>query len=210
MTNLAQVLKTLVAGKNLTINKLARRTGIGQPTLHRIGSGEIANPHVSSLIPIARYFGISIDQLMGAKPLEQQIQTASYGINQCGYSKVPILDWEQIELWLNEKIQKSDKLVTDKLFTTDIPVSPATFALRIKDSTMQPNLPKGTTIVIDPQITPTDRDLVLAQIGKHPPILRQLLIDGDKEYMKEFNSKHGMVLPKKQTTLYWRYSTNQH
>jgi len=126
--------------------------------------------------------------LIGAKPLKQHNQANSDGINQSGYSKVPLLEWEQIEPWLNKKMQKPDKL-----FATNLAVSATTFALRLKDSAMHPNFPKGTTVILDPQITPVEQDLVLAKIGDHQPILRQLLLDEGREYLKAFNSKHSMT-----------------
>ncbi len=49
--------------------ELAERTGIGQPVVHRIASGETHNPKLGTLRPLARYFGISIDTLIGEAPM---------------------------------------------------------------------------------------------------------------------------------------------
>jgi len=65
MENLAVILTRLIASHGLTSAELARRTGIAQPVIYRLMSGETINPQVLTLKPIADYFKISIDQLLG-------------------------------------------------------------------------------------------------------------------------------------------------
>lgn len=50
-------------------NELFRRTGIHQPTLQRIFSGESKDPRDSTLEPLANLFNISISQLKGRESL---------------------------------------------------------------------------------------------------------------------------------------------
>lgn len=52
--------------------ELARRTGIGQPVIHRLMTGVTENPQILTLKPIADYFEVSIEQLLGLVPLSQR------------------------------------------------------------------------------------------------------------------------------------------
>lgn len=69
MKNLATILSHLMTENRISSAELARKTGIGQPVIYRIMTGTTDNPQVLSLKPIAAFFGISIDQLLGYSPL---------------------------------------------------------------------------------------------------------------------------------------------
>lgn len=73
---LADVLSHLMHIKGINSAELARLIGIGQPVIYRLMTGVTANPQVFTLKPIADYFHISIDQLLGYSPLE--IPTAGF------------------------------------------------------------------------------------------------------------------------------------
>lgn len=66
---LATILKELLQKNKISESELARKTGVCQPVIHRMASGETDNPKIKTLLPIARYFDISIDELIGDKPL---------------------------------------------------------------------------------------------------------------------------------------------
>lgn len=70
MMEIARILTELMARERLSDNDLAARTGVPQPTISRIKSGESRDPRDSTLRPLADYFRISISQLRGDVPLE--------------------------------------------------------------------------------------------------------------------------------------------
>jgi len=72
MENLATVLTHLMTANNLSASELARKTGITQPVIHRLMTGATVNPQILTLKPIADYFGVSIDQLLGYVTLENR------------------------------------------------------------------------------------------------------------------------------------------
>lgn len=67
--SLSTILSHLMSENRITSAELARRTGIGQPVIYRIMTGSTDNPQVLTLKPIAEFFKISIDQLLGISPL---------------------------------------------------------------------------------------------------------------------------------------------
>ena len=71
-STLSEVLTHLVSKKGLTSSELARQTGIAQPVIHRLMTGATENPQILTLKPIADYFQISIDQLLGSTSLTGQ------------------------------------------------------------------------------------------------------------------------------------------
>ncbi len=74
MSEVSQVLKQLlegelVDGRPISENELARRTGVPQPTIHRILTGESRYPTPKTLKPLADHFGVSMAQMRGEEPL---------------------------------------------------------------------------------------------------------------------------------------------
>jgi len=72
METLSAILSHLMSEKGIKSAELARKTGIGQPVIYRLMTGTTDNPQVLTLKPIADFFGISIDQLLGFTPLTNQ------------------------------------------------------------------------------------------------------------------------------------------
>lgn len=65
MDNTAQNINALMDLSNspISANELAKRTGLHQPTIHRIRTGESKEPRMSNLRAIADYFGVTVEQL---------------------------------------------------------------------------------------------------------------------------------------------------
>ena len=47
-----------------SLTSLARRTGINQPTLHRIMSGETEDPRLSTMLVLAKFFDVPVEELV--------------------------------------------------------------------------------------------------------------------------------------------------
>ena len=58
----AQMARTGVA----SLTSLARRTGLNQPTLYKIISGETEDPRISTLLALAKFFDVNVEELIGA------------------------------------------------------------------------------------------------------------------------------------------------
>ncbi|MEO8400560.1 MAG: helix-turn-helix transcriptional regulator [Gammaproteobacteria bacterium] len=72
MNNLSSVLSYLMSVKGIKCAELGRKTGVGQPVVYRLMTGVTENPQVLTIKPIAEYFGVSLDQLLGITPLNNQ------------------------------------------------------------------------------------------------------------------------------------------
>lgn len=69
---LSDVLKRLLQDNSLTANKLAVTLCIPTPTIHRLVTGEVQDPRLSTLTAIADYFDITIEQLVGRKSISME------------------------------------------------------------------------------------------------------------------------------------------
>ena len=63
-------LAKLMASRGLNPTSLAKETGLNQPTLHRILTGESKSPRLSTLTLLAEYFGVTLIELTSARKEE--------------------------------------------------------------------------------------------------------------------------------------------
>lgn len=174
---ISTILKRLMFEQGLKTMELARRTGLPQPTVHRIVSGDAHNPHQASLVALAKYFDISVAQLKGDESIPRlAIETELRGLKQ-----IPLISLQNATKWPN--ILKSEQMI-EALFTTGN-ISPHAFATTLEDSAMYPIFPKGTQIIIDPEKEIKDRCYVLVALqSQSAAIFRQLIIDAGNYYLK--------------------------
>lgn len=172
MEKLSGILRQLIAEKQITISQLARSTGILQPVLHRMTTGNTNNPRIDTLLPLANYFNIRVEQLIGDIPLSQK--------NVFRY--FPLRKWDK----LTQTIKRADDSAT--YFLTEKDVSDNAFFLLVKDSTMIPLFNEDSLILIDPSLKPKNKDYVIVNVENHrEPMLRQLLLNGSEFYLKPLN-----------------------
>ena len=184
MKKLSSNLKALMAEIHISESELARRTGIGQPVIHRIASGETDNPKVATLSPIANFFAISISQLIGDEPLPANRIPGTFNPDVIGWTQIPLVTWEELVDWPNSK----DRSKPTQSISTDTPLGEHAFAVIVKDTTMEPRFPEGTILIVDPSMQPRDRDYAIVHIeGAKTPSFKQVLIDGDTTYLKPLN-----------------------
>jgi|GEM_PF-732050 len=186
-----KVLRQLIDEHGITVTELARRTGLVQPVVYRMASGETINPKIDTLIPLAKYFKITIDQLVGQNPdvvIAQQLKMGSEAI------RLPILSWQEASRWPN--ITTKEK--AQKYIYTNTVVSANSFALIIKDSAMSPNFPEHSVIIVDNQITPKNKQFAVVHVKKRKEsICRQVLLDGNDIYLKPLNPDFSVIQLKK-------------
>lgn len=181
MSKLAAVLKSLMREKNISVTELARQTEISQPVLHRLATGATYNPQIETLLPIARFFAVSIEQLIGNTPLP--VTKNIKNIIQ-DWTRLPLLALNQVINWL----EHPSSIILKKFVRTDIPVSKNSYAIQLSDSTMQPRFFEGTLLIIDPEYSPENQDFVVAQLHNQKTVtFKQLLVDGENHYLKPLN-----------------------
>lgn len=163
---------------------LARETNLPTPTVHRLVTGKSTRPYKSSLEPIADFFSLSVDQLLGEAPLP-----AEYGANdddkraimQRNVVFVPFVEWDNLD--------SLDNLQADE--HASIPfigqISEKGFATVMPDSSMEPQFSRDNVLIFEPCTEANDRSFVLVRLVDGTYVLRQLLIDANHKFLKPLN-----------------------
>ena len=179
---LNDILEYLMKEQGINTQQLHKHTGVPLSTLKRLRLNKENNPTVASLVPIAQYFNVSVDQLLGIDPLEKK-NCLQNGIT------VPIIEWENASNPQKDKYKQSFA----SLLVTDMALSQHSYALIIKEQQWSNFLP-GSLLVIDPQLTPNNRDfLIIAEEKVQFPQLYQLLIFKSKPYLKTSDSASEII-----------------
>ena len=88
--------------------ELSRRTCIPQPTIHRILSGMTPNPRVQSIQPLADFFNVTTDQLLGRISLPDDRIPGTFDAAVKTRLSIPIITLEDAIRWplFKKKIEK--------------------------------------------------------------------------------------------------------
>jgi SOS-response transcriptional repressor LexA len=167
----------------LTEAELCRQTNIPQATINRLLSGATDDPRISTLKAIAKFFNISIDQLLGNVP----ISTCSKITNSNTAKYIPIFSWNNSRDWLSllKKIKPDN---WNQWISTEPEINSACFGLEVIGDSMWPQFMEGTIIIVDPTIQPTHKDFVVCYIQKeNNAVFRQYIEEGKNKTLKASN-----------------------
>ena len=185
LDTICTVLTNLIEMHGITESQLARSINLPRATVNRIKLGKILDPKASTLIRIASYFNISVDQLLGISPLENEANKKQNSI-----VRVPLIEWNKA-LDFNNMGKKINYINSDKwsLFECcDNGVEPR-FALTVFGEAMWPFFGDGSIIAVDCNKSPQNRSFVVAYIANRDEVvLRQLLIDGKTKLLTPMNN----------------------
>lgn len=176
--SLSKILQKLLYDKRMNASELAKEVDLPIPTVHRIVTGKSTRPYKASLQPIADYFSISLDQLVGEEPLPNDLsleQKVTKPIRE-----IPLLNWE------NLSAKDKPKVAVDFIVASQ--VSETCFATLMCDSSMAPHFPQGTVLIFEPKKEASDRSFVLVHLAKsNCYVFRQILFDADYKFLKPLN-----------------------
>lgn len=80
---------------DITANLLSKETGVGQATIYKIKDGEISNPTIDTILPLSKYFGFSIDELIRIK-----LYSTNPSANRMG-NMIPLIPFNHINNFPN-------------------------------------------------------------------------------------------------------------
>lgn len=170
---LSDILRELIREKGLSVSELARRIHLPQPTIQRMTSGAHTRPHKKTLTAIAEYFDVSIDQLCGIEPIPWLIKSTLV------LKKIPILNQEQVPNWPQVSTETLQHIVVDRK------IGDRSYAIEMPDASMDPLIPKGSLLIIDPDKMPHYRSFVIVKLKDYPEVIvRQLIKDAKNCYIK--------------------------
>lgn len=183
LNNLSDNLNILMAKVRISSDELARQIKIPATTIKRIRNNEHANPTITTLIPIANYFSVSLNQLVG---IELLINTANQPLLKT--QKVPLFSWEEsIDYDDIEYTKEAQHIIVERI------VSEKAFALIVEDDDLD-FFPKHCIILVDPKVEPLNGDYVIvANIKHNKPSIRKYIVEIDQLYLKSQISGIGIT-----------------
>lgn len=169
---LSDHLNLLMTEAQLSADELARRTGLPASTIKKIRNRYNPNPTLSTLLPLAQYFSVSLDELVGTMPLRPSAKEKEETLH-----RLPLITWQQATMWSSENTSGTF-VISEHLY------SKQAFALAVIESGWE-NLPIGTLLLIEPQIEPVHRDFVIViKRGQPLATLKQWVVDDGNRYLK--------------------------
>jgi Cro/C1-type HTH DNA-binding domain len=166
MTNtlkLNDILTNLMSNNSIDDALLSKETGIPISTIKRMRLNEDANPTGTTLAPIASYFKITIDQLLGLSPLDQVTSTPKQ------LRIVPVLTKDTIQPWLKNEL---DNDIITEWTKTSLDDSKC-YAIRCCSFTTSKKFHNQSIMIISPSMNPVAGDLIVIsnQKFKYPTLL---------------------------------------
>lgn len=192
-STIRQVLARLMRERGLNDNALARASGVSQPTITRIHNGTTTDPESATVAALARFFGITPAQMRGDVSAAHE-PVADYNVEAGPAIRghVPLISWVRAGHWH----EASDPFLpgdAEAWFPCPVAHGPRTFVVRVRgDSMFNPHAEKSfkenDLLFVDPDREARHRSLVVVRLNdSHEATFKQLLIEGDRRYLKALN-----------------------
>ena len=163
--------------RSLNEAQLARAVEMAQPTMHKLMSGATSDPRISTLVPIADYFGVSIDQLLGLAPLDAKMVIST---EKSAHSaiKLPVLPWDHL-IEHRENLSKLTLSNWNEWITINKPVNKNGYATRVQNNSFPAPFSNNTVISVDPILPVVNGCYVLVKAANTNSIsIKKCLFDG--------------------------------
>lgn len=137
------------------LNELARRAGVDKGNLSKMEGGTL-NPSMKTLAKLAHALDISSNELL------REDSNVEYVLHE-GTRRIRVLDWKEVSRMTDTKAELLSPIGEMHDFLLVSPTaSSKTFALRIRDDSMEPTFKRGDIVVIDPDVKPLPGNYVVA------------------------------------------------
>lgn len=165
----------------LSGSELASRVGLPSQTINRILSGFVQDPRTSTLVNVADYFGITVDQLIGKQPLPQDLLQHGYEALQPAMI-IPLFSLGEPIVFQREEAFYEGRDWFQWAKNPDS-IGKNNFAIRIINAELEPVFTKGTILVIDPDLEPQNEDFALVVFTDNQAItVKKILLNQPDNY----------------------------
>jgi SOS-response transcriptional repressor LexA len=169
---------------NLTEAKLAKELDMPQATLNRLIGGYSPNPTVSTLMPIAKYFGVSLDQLLGIETIpDSALDEMQLGFKRTQFKKIPLIKINEAHSWPHFIKSLSQSNWADWAMT-DQEVSDMAYALKIESNSLPMPYLFHSTHIVDPQADFNDGDVVIMYSNHNRTTqIKKIYVEGSQKWL---------------------------
>jgi len=178
-------LAALMSERGLSEGELGRRSGVSQPTIHRIVTGESKNPRQDNVEAVAKALGVSSAWLWNGEkaginnvlPVEVQPQR---------YYKYPLISSVNAGTGAEEWLYSTENAGERGYWLTidgDSMTAPTS-----------PSFPEGTRVLVQPEgFNIISGKYYIAANNDGETTFKRYLRDGGKEYLKALNADFEMI-----------------
>ncbi|WP_345791123.1 LexA family protein [Pseudomonas entomophila] len=174
--------------------ELGRRSGVPQPTIHRILTGVSASPRQANVEKLAKALGVTTEWLWkgGDTPTLATGDSSNVELGPRVRGFVPLISWVQAGAWC----EMQDDLELQSVETwlpCAVSHSSSTFALRVRGLSMfnpheRRSFRDGDIIFVDPAKEYENGSLVIAKLpDSKEATFKQLVIEGQRQFLKPLN-----------------------
>lgn len=178
---LMSVLGKLLMQADLTANGLATILSVPTPTVHRLATGDVQDPRLSTMLLLANHFGITLEQLIGRAKLDPHYYADRFNNVRRPDLSIPFLDLNET-LTLDKSIKRCSRWFRWQL--QDGTENEKVFAMTIKGDLYQPIFPANSIVVVDSKAKPEQGDYLLVHYrGDALPVLKRYVSEGKNKYL---------------------------
>jgi len=191
--SIGKTIRQLMSYSHMTEADLCRGVNLPQTTINRLLSGQTNDPRISTLLVVAQFFDISIEQLLGKDLIIlDSVWKQTKGLT------LPVLPWECLSDWFSEA---KDKCKINRWIKTEKSLNKNSFAVSSPASCCGIFGEGSLLIMNNIQEDPVkDGQIALVESDSEEFYLRKVLKEGNSIYLKRlFAPFEVMPLPDKMT-----------
>lgn len=188
-------LRTKMLEKELSENELGRRSGVPQPTVHRILNGDSMTPRKDTVEKLARALGVSPEWLLFG-PGHGNVSPTPAPHREA--RKYPLISWVEAGSWAEARDAHQIGLRTDML-SSNVNAGSDGYWLEVHGDSMTPahgnGFPPGMRILVQPEgFDVINEKFYIAKIWpSEETTFKQYVRDAGIEYLKPLNPDFKMI-----------------
>lgn len=159
--------------------ELGEHLGVGKSSISNVENG-LHSLNLNQLIAASRYLRAGLPpeliELLGV-------------VNASSATNVPLLELHELAHGL--KIDIRQRRESANMVSTTLLMGRNAFALKQTGDAMEPKIPAGALVFVDPDKEVTNGSIVLALTAAgSTPLIRQLTIEGESRYLRPLNERY--------------------
>lgn len=187
-----------ITKKGVSKVKVAQHFGVKGPSVHGwIDTGTISKDKLPALweyfsdVVGPEHWGLNTFPGGIAKPAANHGNTSPAEIK----GRVPLISWTTAGNWgeIVDNFQPGD---ADEWISTTANIGPYSFALKIDGNSMEPKIPNGSTVIVDPDGDAKHRSIVIVrQNHDTEATCKRLIIDGGEKILMPHIAAPSIFVP---------------
>lgn len=191
-TTLAKRVKEARESVGMTPAEFSRAIGVTKAALSLIEDGTTKTLRHKTALEIQRVTGYR-DEWVNTGATPKKVSEKNVEPGPAIRAKVPLISWTTAGRW-NEVHDPLPPGEGDEWVSTTATVGPNSFALRVVGDSMEPKIPDGSIVIIDPAAPYSHGKIVLAKrTNDQEATLKQLWYDGAMPRLRPLNTRYPIL-----------------